>query len=87
MPLPVNFTLGDHDVTKPAVSWMVRPVAGNVPGVELIASLQSDPTTPTLPTRGQTATSVAIQMGPQVAMNLYVQLGELGQNMGWLPQQ
>jgi hypothetical protein len=82
----VNLSLGDHDLTKPAKAWTVRSVPGAFPEVELIASLLSHPTTPMAPTRGQTATTLAIRMDSQAAMNLYTQLGELGQKMGWLPQ-
>jgi len=57
-----------------------------VPTVELIVSLLSHPTTPIAPTRGRTATTLAIRMDPPVATDLYRQLGELGRSMGWLPQ-
>jgi hypothetical protein len=87
MSLPVNLTLGDHDITRPAVGWTVNIVDANVLTVELIASLQSHPTAPAVPSRGQTATSVAIRTDLQAAMSLYEQLGELGRNMGWLPQE
>lgn len=87
MTLPVRLTLGDHDLCKPVVSWEVRFLDAEFSGVELIASLQSDPTTPIRPGRGRTATSLAIQTGQQAAMSLYEQLGLLGRNMGWLPQE
>ncbi len=83
MPLPVNLTLGDHELQKPVVAWMARIVTGDPETVKLIASLQSSPRGPSLPSQGQTATSLAFQMDRQVAMSLYQELGELADSMGW----
>ena len=88
MPLPVNLTLGDHDLTKSVVSWTAQIVSASSPTVELIASLVSHPHPPIFPPAwGQTATTLAIRMDLEVAMSLYSQLGELGRSMGWLPQE
>jgi hypothetical protein len=86
MGFPVNLTLGDHDLTDPVLAWSVAPIEAQTPTLELIASIASHPKTPPFPpTRGQTATTLAIRMGPQAAMQLYEQLGELGRSMDWLP--
>ena len=86
MPLPVDLTLGDHDLTKPVVSWTAQIVSATSPTVELIASLLSHPHPPNFPP-AQTATTLAIRMDLEVAMSLYSQLGELGRSKGWLPQE
>lgn len=86
-PNPVGLTLGDHDLTKPVVFWSVQALPGTSPKVELLASLLSHPTSLPEPTRGQTATTLAIRMDLRVAMSLYLQLGELGRSMGWLPKE
>jgi hypothetical protein len=85
MPYPLDLPHGDHAITQPAVSWRVQVVGTNPPGVELIASIQSDPQT-SVPTRGEAATTVAIHMDARAATNLYSRLTELGRKMGWLQQ-
>jgi hypothetical protein len=87
MDIPVILPEGDHDLAEPVVAWLVHFLdRGADPWVELIASIQSGPRRTTVPNRGQTATSLAIQMDARVASDLYVRLGNLGRSMGWLPQ-
>jgi hypothetical protein len=86
MPFPVYLPLGDHELTKPVLGWTAQ-VIEPYPTVELLASLESHPAGPSWPSRGQTATSLAIRMHPQAAMKLYSTLHELARSMDWpLPQ-
>ena len=84
MPFPVNLAPGDHDLTKPVVSWTAQIVSATSPTVELIAALLS-PVFP--PARGQTDTTLTIRMDLEVAISLYSQLGELGRSAGWLAKE
>jgi hypothetical protein len=86
MNVPVVLPQGDHALGEPVVSWLVHHVDANPPGVELIASIQSGLRQTSVPTRGETATTLAIQMDARVAIDLHRRLGELGRRMGWLPQ-
>jgi hypothetical protein len=81
---PVTYPVGSHILieNKP-ITWAVDYVG---PQVKLTASVRSGPTGSISPISGQMATSVAIQMDVQVAIELYEKLGELGRSMGWLPQ-
>ena len=86
MAFPLILTQGDHDLGDPVVSWLIHHVDANPPAVELIASIQSGPRQTSAPTRGETATTLAIRMDARVAIDLHRRLGELGRRMGWLPQ-
>ena len=88
MPFPVNLAPGDHDLTKPVVSWAAQIVSATSPTVELIAAFLSHPHPPVFPpARGQTDTTLTIRMDLEVAMSLYSQLGELGRSAGWLAKE
>jgi hypothetical protein len=80
MPVPLVIAHGaDYDLSDPVVDF----IDANPPGVELIASIQVPRHLPSVPTRGSTATSVAIQMDAQVAIDLYRRIGLLAARMGW----
>jgi hypothetical protein len=85
MPQPLTLAQADHDLLEPAVGWLVHPLTTAwPPAVELIASIQSSPTPPIFPpTRGQTATTLAIQMDAQVAIDLYRRIALTARSMGW----
>jgi hypothetical protein len=84
MPFPISLTQGDHDVPDPVTAWSVSYLTGSHPPlVELIASIQSAPRQMTGLSRGQTATSVGVEMDARVAMELYEKLGDLIRSMGW----
>jgi hypothetical protein len=74
---------GDHDLTEPAVGWLARFVDAQPPAVELIAEIQSPPRQTSFQNRGQTATSLAIQMDARVAIDLYRRIAALARSMGW----
>jgi hypothetical protein len=85
MPVPWVITHGaDYDLSDPAVGWLAHVVKTNPAQVELIASIRVPLQIPSRPSRGSTATSVAIQMDAQVAIGLYQQIGVLAVQMGWL---
>jgi hypothetical protein len=87
MPNPFDLPASDHDLASPVEGWTATYVWGTHPPlVKLIASIQSSPMMRGRPSRGSTATSLAIQMDARVAIDLYERLGELGRSMGWLPQ-
>ena len=84
---PLSIAVGDHRLVKdPVVHWEAAFSDTKSPGVVLTASIQVGATPPIFPTQGHSATTLAVQMDGQVAMQLYDQLGELGRSMGWLPQ-
>jgi hypothetical protein len=83
----VALPASDHQLGRPVVDWTAGYVWGSHPPlVELIASIQSDPPKPGWPSRGSTATTLAIQMDARVAIDLYERLGALIRSMGWPPQ-
>jgi hypothetical protein len=85
MAIPVALAIGEHLLlADPATAWTVQFSEANPASVILTASIQSGPKPPIYP-GPLGATSVAIQMEQQVAMQLYKQLRELGRSMGWLP--
>lgn len=82
----------DHPVAVPIGSHWLLPQAdglkieeGDSPDtpVKLTASIQSGLEKPISPAWGPWATTVAVQMDQQVAISLYVQLGELIRSKGW----
>jgi hypothetical protein len=84
MPVPLIITHGaDYDLSDPVVDWVAHFIDANPPGIELIASIQVPRQIPSVPTRGSTATSVAIQMDARVAIDLYRRIGLLAAQMGW----
>ncbi len=88
MAFPLTLAQGHHLLSEPLVHWDA-PLPSNTPhpSVVLTASILSGPAIPIFPPlQGHTATTLAIQMGAEVAMQLYEKLGELGRSMGWLPQ-
>ena len=83
----LNLAAGDHEASMSAVDWSPSYVYGTHPAlVELIASFESEPRAQFAPSRGSTATTLALRMDARVAIELYGTLGELGRSMGWLPQ-
>lgn len=74
---------GDHNVSERITGWRAHHVDAMPVTVELIASLESGPRQTTAPTRGETATSVALQMDATVAVDLFRRIGELAARMGW----
>jgi hypothetical protein len=85
MPHMVLLKEGDNDLADPAIHWKVKIVDSIPPSLQLIASIQSDPRQTTAPTRGETATTLAIQMGVPAATALYKLLHERMGHMGWRP--
>jgi hypothetical protein len=84
MPTVMNLSAGDHGIDCPAEGCAVEYVWGSHPPlVELIASIESDPKLRGLPSRGSTATTLAIRMDAQVAMELYRRIALLAHSMGW----
>jgi hypothetical protein len=84
----VALPAGDHDLAGLVVDWKIEDVTTDLgPVVTLLASLKSDEMVRGFPSRGSTATTLAIQVDRQAAKLLYKQLGVLGRSMGWLPQQ
>ena len=73
----------DYDLPDPAVGWTVHFVDANPPAVELIASIQVPRQLALPPSRGSTATTLAIQMDARVAIDLYRRIGLLAAQMGW----
>ena len=88
MPHLVDLPASDHQLASPIECWTVSYLPGSdlPPLVELIASIQSSPMLRGRPSRGSTATTLAIQMDARVAIDLYERLGELSRSMGWLPR-
>jgi hypothetical protein len=88
MPAIVYLAAGDHDLAETIVDWKAGEIRGGPsPLVGLIASIETHPLAGIRPSRGSTATTLAIQMDQKAASWLYEQLGVLGRSMGWLPQQ
>jgi hypothetical protein len=73
----------DYEIQEPIVGWSAHYLDASPPMVELIASVRSGPRQTSAPSRGNTATSVAIQMDVQVAINLYQRIADLAHSMGW----
>jgi hypothetical protein len=85
MALPFALAAGDHYlVSDPVESWHADFSDTNPPSVVLTASVLAGPQPPISPNQGGMATTLAVQMDAQVAMQLYKRLGELGRSMGWL---
>jgi hypothetical protein len=71
----------------PVIYWKDPQLSETHPQkVVLTASIQSGPTPPISPTQTQMATTLALQMDVQAAMQLYEKLWNLGRSMGWLQQ-
>jgi hypothetical protein len=84
MPNLVTLASGDHDLADPVVQWYAHYVDGSHPPmVELLASLKVDPMLRGRLSRGTTATTLAIQMDAQVAIDLFARLRALAHSMGW----
>jgi hypothetical protein len=83
MSIPLVLPQADHDLTDEIVGWLAHSVDANPPAVELIASIESGPRQTSAPSRGQTATSLALHMDARVALELYQRIGLLAQQMGW----
>jgi hypothetical protein len=79
---PVTLAVGQNMLLEPAIHWEVQFSDAQPPSIVLTASI----TPPISPTQAHRATTVALQMDAQVAMQLYEKLGDLGRSMGWLPQ-
>jgi hypothetical protein len=86
VPIPIVPARGSHTLYENAIGWNVDPINTVVPSVRLTASILPLQEVLGFQTQGSAATTVATQMGPQVARELYVKLGELGRTMGWLPR-
>jgi hypothetical protein len=75
-------------LNNPVVQW--RLFSEEDPAVvAMIASVQAEPrSTPAAPLsdHGPENALLAVEMTPQVAMQLHDQLGELGRRQGWLAQ-
>ena len=85
MPHLLDLPASDHELIKPVEGWAANSVSGTHPPlVELIASIQSSPMVRGRPSRGSTATTLAMQMDARAAIDLYERLGELARSMGWL---
>jgi hypothetical protein len=85
MTLPVTLAIGQHLLFEPVISWKDPQLSETHPQkIVLTASIQSGPTPPISPTQTHMATTLALQMDAEVAMQLYEKLGSLGRSMGWL---
>jgi hypothetical protein len=88
MSVPASLAIGDHVLfADPAVYWEAAVPDTAPSSVVLTASIQIGANPQTLPTQARTATTVAIQMNSQVALQLYGRLYELVRSMGWLPEE
>ena len=88
MVTPVVLAVGDHWlISDPVVHWEPQFADTNPPSVVLTASIQAGPNPPLFPTKGRTATSLAVQMDARVAIALYERLGALIRTMGWRPRE
>jgi hypothetical protein len=84
VPNSISLPISDHQLDQPVTGWAAHYARGSHPPmVELIASVQSAQPKPGWPSRGSTATTLAIQMDAQVAIDLYQRLGNLARSMGW----
>ena len=84
MPNPLVIAHGaDYDLADPVVDWLAHFVDAYPPAVELIASIQVPRQQILRPSRGSTATTLAIQMDARVAIDLYRRIGLLAAQMGW----
>jgi hypothetical protein len=83
---PLVMKLGEKLwLNRPVTHW--RMLSEDSPAVVvMIASVQAEPANPSLRGSEPDSTAFAVEMTPQVAMQLYDQLGELGRRNGWLAQ-
>lgn len=88
MTVPSSLSDGEQVLfADPAVFWEAAVSDKNPPSVVLTASIQIGANPQILPTQARTATTVAIEMNGQVALQLYGRLYELVRSMGWLPEE
>jgi hypothetical protein len=83
MPQPLTLADGDYEFAELIRGWLVHPVDAIPPQVELIASSQDVVGGPVFLSPAQTATTVAIRMDAQVAIDLDRRLREIIRRMGW----
>jgi hypothetical protein len=83
---PLVMKLGEKLwLNRPVTHW--RMLSEDSPAVVvMIASVQAEPANPSLRVSGPDSAAFAVEMTPQVAMQLHDQLGELGRRNGWLAQ-
>lgn len=80
---PVAPSHGDHEIRGFAIDWKADFSDAIPPQVELIASIEADPTPRIYPNQVQTATTLAIRMDARVAIELDRRIALLAQRMGW----
>lgn len=83
MPMPLVLPQGDHDLAEAVVGWLAHHSDAHPPAVELIASIEAGLRQTSTPSRGQTATSLALRMDARVALDLYRRIGLVAAQMGW----
>jgi hypothetical protein len=83
VPHLVALSPGDNEITGFAIDWRADFIDAIPPQAELIASIQSDPTPRIYPNQVRTATTLAIRMDAQVAIELYRRIALLAARMGW----
>jgi hypothetical protein len=83
---PLVMKLGEKLWLKKLVTHWRMSSEDSPAVVVMIASVQAEPANPSLGVSRPDGTAFAVEMTPQVAMQLHDQLGELGRRNGWLAQ-